>query len=229
MTFGFISPKRRRVLRNLAIDEVSSVDRGAGHGVRVMLMKRDATPSATAVRKWDGIGTAPGADRGFRYVKEEPDMTMQERIAKSHTAAVRGEISFTQAALEQQQRALEMFPLAKSVGQALHQYGETAIGKRDIQALKDLQFLKSQWDGRLGNGAQAVMKSDDGIPRIEFEKAEPKVHADDSRDGAVANEHDSGVEEPFDRRVKTLMDKHGISHDAAVSMLHRAEKVSKGF
>jgi hypothetical protein len=40
--------KRRkpRMLRNLKIAEVSSVDSGAGHGVRVMLMKRDAEQRA---------------------------------------------------------------------------------------------------------------------------------------------------------------------------------------
>ena len=146
--------------------------------------------------------------------------TLQDRIAKSHAAAVQGQISFTQAALEQQSRALEMFPLAKSVGQALDQYGQTAIGKRDIQNLKDLQFLKSQWDNRIGDGARAVLKhGGDGIPHIEHAQAEPKEHATSDPDG---------VEEPWDKRVQHLMDKHGVKRDTAISMLHRAEKVSKG-
>lgn len=32
------------ILRNLRIDEVSSVDRGAGEGVKIVLMKRDTSP-----------------------------------------------------------------------------------------------------------------------------------------------------------------------------------------
>jgi hypothetical protein len=38
-----------RILSNLRIDEVSSVDRGAGEGVRVMLMKRVAGPDYRAI------------------------------------------------------------------------------------------------------------------------------------------------------------------------------------
>jgi hypothetical protein len=38
--------KRPRVLRNLRIDEVSSVDKGAGDGVKITLMKRDAAGDA---------------------------------------------------------------------------------------------------------------------------------------------------------------------------------------
>ena len=38
-----------RILKDLKITEVSSVDRGAGEGVRVLLMKRDETPSTGAV------------------------------------------------------------------------------------------------------------------------------------------------------------------------------------
>jgi hypothetical protein len=65
---------------------------------------------------------------------------------------------------------------------------------------------------------------DDGIPHIEHAKPDPEAAVDNDSDGP----DDQGVEEPWDKRVKHRMDKHGISHDAAVSMLHRAEKVSKG-
>jgi hypothetical protein len=232
MTFGQISygkyRQRARTLRNLKIDEVSSVDRGAGHGVQVRLLKRDATPSATEVRKWDGVGTPPGADRGYRYVTGEPNMpTLQDRIAKSHAAAVQGEISFTQAALDQQNRAMEMFPLAKSVGQALDQYGQTAIGKRDIQNLKDLQFLKSQWDNRIGDGARAVLKHGGAGPQIHFDNDKSGAVNDDGKEHATSDP--DGVEESWDKRVENLMSQYGMSKDAAISYLHRAEKIAKGF
>ena len=41
-----------RLLRNLRIDEISSVDRGAGEGCRIMLYKRD---NGDAVLKHDNI------------------------------------------------------------------------------------------------------------------------------------------------------------------------------
>jgi hypothetical protein len=223
--FGYVSYgkyRRPRRLTNLAIDEVSSVDVGAGRNVRVKLLKRDATPRATPISKvWDGVGTKPGYDRGFYYTKGPTTMpTLQEHISKSHAQAVQGEISFTKAALEQQQRAMEMFPLAKSVGEALNAYAQTTIGKRDVQNLKDLQFLKSQWDNRIGDGASVVLKhGDDGFPKIHLQEAEDRDAADGSH---------GEIEEPWDKRVKSLMDKHGMSYDQAVSHLHRMEKVAKG-
>lgn len=43
-----------RILTNLRIDEVSSVDRGAGEGVRVVLMKRRTGPDYRAIFKMNG-------------------------------------------------------------------------------------------------------------------------------------------------------------------------------
>jgi hypothetical protein len=48
-----------RILKDLVISEVSSVDRGAGHGVQVVLMKRDET-------------------------QERQSMTLIERVKKSN-------------------------------------------------------------------------------------------------------------------------------------------------
>ena len=41
-----------RLLKELIINDVSSVDRGAGEGVRVMLMKRDAPLPAEVEAYW---------------------------------------------------------------------------------------------------------------------------------------------------------------------------------
>jgi hypothetical protein len=41
------SPAARRLLRNLEINEVSSVDRGAGFGVKVLLLKRNGETERT--------------------------------------------------------------------------------------------------------------------------------------------------------------------------------------
>jgi hypothetical protein len=210
---------RRRLLTNLRIDEVSSVDRGAGKGVRVMLLKRHGDET----REWDGRGP-PLGNRGYRFVKGESDMpnTLSERVAKSHSAALRGEITFAEAASDQMDRAVEMFPHAKSPGEAMQKYMQTAIGKADVNNLHRAQHIKQQWDTRVGDAV---------APGAILKGKSPKTHLDDGSGGAVEDEPASaeGLEEPWDKRVKNLMDKHGWSQDQAISHLHRAEKVSKGF
>lgn len=71
-----------RILRDLKITEVSSVDKGAGRGVKVMLMKRD-DESADDVIDVRGLIT--------KKTKETADMTPEqiaEMINKAVTAAV---------------------------------------------------------------------------------------------------------------------------------------------
>jgi hypothetical protein len=213
MSFGFIrkqSPasiadqrrraagRRFKLLRDMKIAEVSSVDRAANPGARVVLMKRDTSEK--------GNGT----------------MTMQDQIAKSLGQAATGEITFAKAASEQMDRALSMFPQSKSAGAAMAEYLKTETGRRDVQNLKDLEFLRSQWDNRIGDGATAVLKhGDDGTPQIHF---------DNSRDGAVDRDSpdDEGVEEPYGKRHKRLTDA-GFSGDEAHSMLHRMERLKRGY
>src|SRR6516162_10895995 len=51
------TPRKVRLLRNLRINEVSAVDRGAGEGVKIVLMKRDDEPpdarSKGPLEKWE--------------------------------------------------------------------------------------------------------------------------------------------------------------------------------
>jgi hypothetical protein len=56
-------PKR---LKNLRIDDVSSVDKGAGHGVKVLLMKRDAPVRRETMASIESISKAlyKGIDAG---------------------------------------------------------------------------------------------------------------------------------------------------------------------
>jgi hypothetical protein len=216
MSFGFIrkqSPasiadarrraagKRLHELRDLKINEVSSVDRGAGENCRVVLIKGDP------IQKWDGRGQL--GYRGYRYVKEESDMsnTLQDRVAKSHQAAMEGHISFAKAASEQMDRAREMFPTAAN---PMVEYLKTDIGKRDINGLHKSEFIRKQWETRLGDGVHAIMKLGDDAP---------KEHATIDPDG---------TEEPWDKRVQAVMDKLGCTKDQAITHLHRAEKVLKG-
>src|ERR1700730_14653429 len=60
-----------RILTKLRIDEVSAVDRGAGDGVKIVLMKRDDTPRskphverhARRLRKFQEMFDSPERDR----------------------------------------------------------------------------------------------------------------------------------------------------------------------
>jgi hypothetical protein len=206
--------RRARLLTNLKIDEVSSVDRGAGEGVRVQLMKRDS--SGDEVRKWDGVGELAGpGGRGYRYVKEEKEMTLSDRIEKSHAAAVRGDITWHEAALDQQSRAMEMFPTAKTTGEAMTKYMQTALGKRDINGLHRMQHLRQQWDSRCG----------DAVHPGNILKAEAVPHAQRDRGGDGVD--DGEREEPWNKKIKRMMDENGCTEDEAISALHRAEKIKK--
>ena len=69
---GYVNKRRPRQLRNLEISEVSAVDRGAGEGVRVLLMKRQ-NESVLMKRYHYGEG----------YKSEGTGMTALESIMKS--------------------------------------------------------------------------------------------------------------------------------------------------
>jgi hypothetical protein len=212
---------RFKLLHDMTISEVSSVDRAANPGARVTLIKRDE------VREWDGRGP-PLGNRGYRFTKGN-DManSISDRIQKSYRAALEGAITWGEAAAEQMDRAQEMFPAAKTTGEALAKYMQTEVGRNDINNLHKAQFVKAQWDGRLGDGVKpgAVLKA-----------TSPKIHLDDSGDGvprgdqsARYNDGDVDNAEPWDKRVERVMSERGCSKDAAISHLHRAEKVAKGF
>jgi hypothetical protein len=53
------------ILRNLKIDEVSSVDKGAGEGVKILLMKRDADIIGDAVRELAGYVNSIAVDKNI--------------------------------------------------------------------------------------------------------------------------------------------------------------------
>jgi hypothetical protein len=230
MTFGFISPgkyrQRARTLRAIKVDEVSSVDHAANPGARVVLVKRDAsraTPSATAVKEWDGVGTI-GVDRGYRYIekKENGPMSQLQQINKALDARASGTLSDYDLGRMHQAWAVEAFPAARSIGEALTKWYGTVAGQQALNGAQHMYSHELQKRHACGDGWEAVMKMDKGDDGV------PHIHPDQSRDGAVDSD-DGGVEEPWDKRVKTLMDKHGMTYDQAVSHLHRAERVSKGY
>jgi hypothetical protein len=232
MTFGQISygkyRQRARILRNLKIDSVDSVDRGAAGSpgsalaARVMLTKRYGTPSATAVREWDGVGTPPGADRGYRYIQKKDHTPMREqhnlvRVAKGLGQAVEKGLDQEAFSRLANELADEMFP---NDPHALSKLVNSKVGGEMFAKAAQKHYENLQFGSACGDGYEAVMKMDKTEPHVRRAQAEPKEHATSDPDG---------VEEPWDKRVKDLMDKYGMSKDAAISYLHRAEKVAKGF
>jgi hypothetical protein len=74
-----------RILTKLRIDEVSSVDRGAGEGVRVVLMKRhDDTPHRETLRQIFGCACRK-SNPGILVVQ-----STQDRTAKNVSSALNG-------------------------------------------------------------------------------------------------------------------------------------------
>src|SRR6516165_1355671 len=77
-------PTKARVLTRLRIDEVSAVDKGAGKGVKVVLMKRDQDDATHPEmpewerRYWQALGATALRQAEERYAKQnavepEPD------------------------------------------------------------------------------------------------------------------------------------------------------------
>jgi hypothetical protein len=144
--------------------------------------------------------------------KETPMPTIEERICKSMVAATRGDASFADAALEQQKIAREMFPLAKSVGEALHQYSQTDIGKSHIAWMARTEYAKQQFDTRTGDAFEKVESDKDDAGYVRGSRAKPKVrHADNdhAKKPRKATSHDgySGDQDPDPNRVNNYSDR----------------------
>jgi hypothetical protein len=88
------------------------------------------------------------------------------------------------------------------------------------------------------NGGQQLyekvskLMKDRGWDMNRFDQAVTKTMREVAKAGIVphvrhAQPTDKEIEEPWDKRVAGLMDKHKISEDAAITMLYRAEKERK--
>ena len=80
------TPRKVRLLRNLRINEVSAVDRGAGEGVKIVLMKRDDEPPPDArskgpLEKWER------AQRRLIKARERGAALFKQYLAKSDKPA----------------------------------------------------------------------------------------------------------------------------------------------
>jgi hypothetical protein len=217
MTFGYISPKKyqqrkRRILRDLRIEEVSSVDRGAGHNARVMLMK-----------SWDGVGTEPGRDRGFVYTEQEESMESHSlmRVAKGLGQAVERGLSGEAFAKLETQLAVEMYPDAPTSGHALAKLHASNVGKAAMHKAVQSNYERLQHMSACGDAWTVQKRGGDGTPQ---------VHRDSSKAGAVDRDapDTEGLEEPYGKRHARLV-AAGFTPDESHTMLHRMERLKRGY
>jgi hypothetical protein len=139
MSYGYIrkmSPeavrrRKARRLKNIRIDEVSSVDVGAGHGVEVRLMKRDTG----------------------HVERKETNMSLQSLIAKSLSLRASGELSDFDLGIVHQERA-------KELGISLAKYYDSPEGARALKAANASHYFNMQYEGHVGNGHPAVNELD---------------------------------------------------------------------
>jgi hypothetical protein len=117
-----------RQIKNLRIEEVSSVDRGAGKGVRVLLMKR-------ATERNDEMN-----------IEQVQKILGPVHLSKrAHTLVSNGQISEVKFAEMQQEIALQMFGAeSRSVGEALNKYFSCAAGQATL-APRPLLSAQQNW------------------------------------------------------------------------------------
>lgn len=124
--------KKARRLVNLDISEISSVDVGAGRGVRVMLMK-----AANANRRIDHMQTDQTIFKGLSGM-------VPLNIAKAaHAAVAAGEMSEMRFSEVMKTLALSLFPDAPNEGVALAKLFETAVGKALLAPRTGLSFAQN--------------------------------------------------------------------------------------
>lgn len=127
-----------RQLTNLRIEEVSSVDRGAGKGVRVLLTKRHAAPNAddpyTSLEKGDLT------DDVFAYLKREFSSEQRESMAGRGTAMPHG--GFPIANKEDLKNAIQ------AIGRAKDRAATIAHIRRRARALGATDMLPDSWSKR---------------------------------------------------------------------------------
>lgn len=146
-------------LRNLRIDDVSSVDVGAGRGVRVVLHKRD-TPAVERVRKWrDGVPVIYGkpitfgADltaQALAYLKRDYSDDERQEMAGSGQAESDGSYPIKDKA--------DLHNAIQAIGRSKNPAKTKAHIKARARALGATDELPDDWQKRSADGADAVGK-----------------------------------------------------------------------
>src|SRR5262249_35570360 len=150
---------------NLRIDEVSTVDRGAGRGVRVVLAKRDseAEGSMTVVESF--LKSAPGIGT----------MTVAKKL---HEDAASGKISEYRFAELQQQMASGLFP-NDPPGIALSKFFATPAGAETLRPRPRLTAAENS----------EIMKREYTRPKAQFERPDDDVEEPATKLEKLVAEH----------------------------------------
>ena len=136
-----------------------------------------------------------------------------------------GQISQETFALLQKRLACEQFP-NDSEGVALAKFYATPHGAEMLNRGLKKNYQVTQLRGALSNTAAANILKAFGNPASRQSEYETPPHPE-----ADEMPHATGEvaePEPFDQKVERLMREKNISRDAAITLIYRAEKISKG-
>jgi hypothetical protein len=211
--------KRRaaRVLRNLTIDEVSSVNAGAGVGVKVVMLKADSKPEPRVTE--------------FRNTTEDEMQTQvtdtaQATIAKSLSAVATKRMTPVEAIQVHKRLAMEQFGgVAKSEADALNRWYQTSDGKTALHGLVHIESVRAQTANACGDAYSVIEKansdSDDDLA-----SGAPDLPAKDGQNPYLAALHQMAADhiaEGRSPRFKNHADAHAyLTHkSSAGGMLSR--------
>jgi hypothetical protein len=152
-----------------------------------------------------------------KRLKEEEnkmsDIGVVSIAKRAATAIAKGELDPQTSARLFQRIALEEFPESKTLGEAMEKLRKTVHGQDWLNAQLQRDYENMQRAGALGT-PELVDKAHGNPASRQAPYTAPYDGEDD--------------DEPFDQKVERLMKEKNISYDAAVSLIHRAEKVAKG-
>jgi hypothetical protein len=172
-----------KILRNLRIDDVSSVDSGAGRGVRVVLTKRDAGKHRDGV---PGIYNKPisfGADlpdAALAYLKRE--FTQAERDSAAESGAALPDGSFPIHNKSDLKNAIQAIGRAKDPAKA------KAHIKARAKTLGATDVLPESWSKRSGTIGKVLALVADRIAKgaMDFEDAQGVVEASEDAEDLLS-------------------------------------------
>lgn len=174
-----------RILRNLRIEEVSGVDRGAGEGVRVLLMKRDDAPPNTEnddmTKLLDDPATKKSLEDMIAKAVGDASKASGEALAKANA-----EIAFLKMSPEHQEYATEM----KLDGEALTKFVGADVEGRD-KVIKEFPPKKAKKKG--AKDGSDIDKADDEDSELAKRVAKSEGENADLRKRLDGYEHDKQV------------------------------------
>jgi hypothetical protein len=187
-------------LTKLRIRSVDSVDRGAGVDCRVLIRKKHEEKGNNPMS--EGMGVVSVAKR-------------------AGVAIAKGEIDQQTYAKLQQRLAQEQFP-NDTIGVALSKFYATPHGAEMLNRGLRANYEAVQRATALGAYEPVAKAFGNPASRQSEYETPPHPEADETP-------HASGVDtdEPLDQQIERLMKERNISRDAAISILHRKEKLRK--